>query len=170
MQTKDYLTLLVSALSLLVALASFLRAQRADRKSDDAINKTAVVNAAERKNEIVTAYQGVLHLLSDYRFYTERLARRVSELKAAGKVGGSLIETLMANSLKDLKEREIAIKEDIEKIKAFDPKEIATQANARETLEDLYGRSQQMTIQLTQGIEMLKRSEDEFKEKSGIKD
>jgi hypothetical protein len=69
METKDYLTLFMSSLSLLVAAGSYFLSSRTKATTD-------IVEVVSRKNEIVNEYQAALFLIAECRFYTERLSCR----------------------------------------------------------------------------------------------
>jgi hypothetical protein len=79
------------------------------------------------------------------------------------------LEGLMRESLEGLNTAETLTKTSLNKVRAFDPKDIATQREARQMLEELHGKSQELTVKLTGTLELLKRHEDELKEKAGVR-
>jgi hypothetical protein len=61
-----------------------------------------------------------------------------------------------------MKITQLEIKSYIDKVKALDPKDIATQDNARVAFEGLAGTSQEMRIRATGMLEEMKRGENEL--------
>lgn len=158
MQAKDFLTffsLLVSVLSFLLALRSARKADLAKVEAAAATARAGVVEAISRKNEILNEYFRVMNLMAEYRFYNEQVSRLLEIVAEDDPIGHSM-KDLMRWNLEHLIAEEKRTKESIDKVKALDPKEIATNPKAREMLEDLHGRPQQLTIKLTGMVEQIK--------------
>jgi hypothetical protein len=149
-------------------LFHFLRDLQERRQGDVVEAATRVVEAATRKNEILLEYSCLINLIAEVRFYSQRLSGRVSETEVGGLMRESL-EGLMRESLEGLNTAETLTKTSLNKVRAFDPKDIATQREARQMLEELHGKSQELTVKLTGTLELLKRHEDELKEKAGVR-
>src|SRR5215467_3451051 len=168
METKDYLTLLVSLLSLLVATSSLLVSYRVNAKAGAAKTVADVVEVASRKNEIVNEYQYVLILIAEYRFYTRRLSTMLAELGPGNDPDGhSMAEQRVRTNLDFMDEREETTKRSIQEVRAFDSTEITTNPEARKKLQELHGRCQQSKIKLTGMVEDLKRELQDLSEKMG---
>jgi hypothetical protein len=168
MQTKDYLTLLLSLLSLLVATSSLFVSYRANAKAGAAKTIADVVEVVSRKNEIVNEYQYVLILVAEYRFYTRRLFTMVADLGPGNDPDGhSWAKNLVRTNLDYMDTAEGTTKRSIDEVRAFDSREITTNPEARKKLQELHGRPQQMRIKLTGMVEDLKRDLKDLSEKMG---
>ena len=161
MEFKDYLSLLsllVSFSSLLLAIRSARKADAASAEAKAAKANTDAVEVISRKNDIVNDFQGVLILINEYRFYTHRLASILDALKADDDPDGhARIKALVDANLERMNAEQKRTKESIDKVRAFDSKQIATDPNARQMLQELHGRPQQLKIKLTGMINDMKR-------------
>jgi hypothetical protein len=170
-QTKDYLTLLLSLLSLLVATSSFFMSRRANARAGAAKNVTDVVEVASRKNEIVNEYNYVLILVGEYRFYTRRLSTMLAELGPGNDPEGhSMAKHLVRTNLDFMDLTEGTTKRSIAEVRALDSTEITTNPEARKKLQELHGRPQETRIKLTGMVEDLKRKLQDLSEKMGRTD
>ncbi len=154
MDTKDYL----SILSLLVSASAFALAFTSARKAGAAKTKADLLEIVSRKNEIVGQYLEVLNLISECRFYAENLSRVLDQTED-GSEEHSEMQGLIRENLTMYDAEVESTKRSIDKVKAFDPNEIATSSRARLLLEELNGRPSQIKIRLTGSIEYLKRAQ-----------
>jgi hypothetical protein len=152
MQLKDYLTLLVSLLSLAFAAWTFFLNRRT-------MSSTDAVAVVSRKNEIVNEYQGLLILNAEYRFYTGQLAAILSAMGAGDDPAGYADATSrMRENAALVNQTDRIANASIARVRDFDPAEVAANPKARELLEELHGRAKQLTIKLRGNVEDLKRN------------
>src|SRR5690349_6858549 len=119
MQLKDYLTLLLSSLSFVVAAWTFFLNRRTKSVTD-------AVEVVSRKNEIVNEYQSLLILNAEYRFYTGQLAAMLSGMGPGDDPAGH------ADAIRRVRENAALVNqtdritnESIDKVRKFDPAEVA---------------------------------------------
>ena len=158
MQLKDYLTLLKDYLPLLLSLLSLVVATRTFSLNRNDKSYTKAVEVVSRKNEIVNEYQGLLILNAEYRFYTGRLSAMLSG-KGAGDdpAGYSDVIRRLRENVALVNQTDRITNESINKVRNFDPAEVAANPKAREQLEELHGKAQQLKIKLDGNVADLKR-------------
>jgi hypothetical protein len=152
MQTKDYLTLLVSSLALLLSIFNFVVNYRKGR-DDDALK------ASTRKNEVLIGLSNVQHLIADVRFYDERITRRNLQTFGVRRMLGEAGPSLQLDDVEKFAKAYFA------EIQAYDPRDIATKRDARTRLEEVHGSVADLAVKLSNLVADLKRHDEEQSKK-----
>ena len=88
METKDYLTLLLSSLALLVSFLAYRNSRKTTILAAAQHKHETILEAAERRNDVITEFLGVGILISEARSYSERLYSRVTRNQSATETEG----------------------------------------------------------------------------------
>jgi hypothetical protein len=159
MQAKDYLTLLLSSLALLVSFSAYLLNYRTNRKSNAAKAKIDVVEASGRRNDIVYEYAGVMNLINEVR---------LRFLSWPHPIADQVVQTYIRGTLDSLEIAETVTRSSMNEIRALDPKNIATEDGARSKVEELHGRSKELMAKAAALLKSTEILESQLREKGLI--